>query len=287
MKNDRQVICWSFLHNRLFRQPFSYTRFLPHIYLWGMIKIFVVSKSKIIIIFFLLVSLFLSIIAMITCHQNTFTNKPAYTVVNRWYDNNERRINLNDYVITDDVTFHTTISASHFTAPKLIVKTKNANVFARTNGKVIVNTKVSFLSGYGTHYNIIDADDLDSSQVYLRLSPCKGRKGKIKGTVYLTTQNDFQYSFLSKSLPVMAFIILLFILFAVLFVKSLKRRDDKLFFVSACLFFSAMYSLCKSCLIQFVSGNQPLIYILSIFCGLMIAVSVIFSVLNIKKNLQK
>lgn len=120
------------------------------------------------------------------------------------------------------MTLHRTVTASQFVNPKLIVKAKNMNIMARTNGRIILNTKKSFLSGYGSHYYFIDADDLDDGIVYIRLSPNKLSKGKIQGTVYLTTRNDFMYNRIIKKRPLL--IILIILIHSLLFILLYRKN---------------------------------------------------------------
>lgn len=162
-----------------------------------------------------------------SCIKICIMNSPSYTVINRWYDNKEERINLNDYEIEKDITLHTVVTASQFVNSKLIIKAKNANIMARTNGRIILDTKKNFFSGFGTHYYFIDANNLDDGIVYIHLSPKKLVKSKIQGTVYLTTQNDFMYGRIIKKIPLM--IILILLIHAVLYLLFSKKEKSYVF----------------------------------------------------------
>lgn len=156
------------------------------------------------------------------CVKTSLCNAPSYIAVNRWYDKNEKWVNLNNYVVENDITLHTTVTASQFVNPKLVVKAKNMNIMARTNGRIILNTKRNILSGYGSHYYLIDADDLDDGIIYIHLSPKKYTNGKIQRTVYLTTQNDFMYNRIIKNRPLL--IILIVVIHSLLFIL-LSRKN--------------------------------------------------------------
>lgn len=162
-----------------------------------------------------------------SCIKICICNAPAYTVINRWYDNDNKRINLNDYSLKKDVTLHTTVTASQFVNPKLIIKAKNTNIMARTNGRIILDTKKNLLSGLGSHYYFIDANNLDDGMVYIHLSPKKLLNAKIQDTVYLTTQNDFMYARIVKKISLM--IILIFLIHCLLFLLFSEKTKTNIF----------------------------------------------------------
>lgn len=160
----------------------------------------VLKKSRLLII---AVIVLLSAFVIADCVKFCLSNSPSYTVINRWYDNDDKRINLNDYTVEKDITLHTTVTASQFVNPKLIIKAKNLNIMARTNGRIILDNRNNFMSGLGSHYYFIDANDLDDGIVYLHLSPEKFLKSKVQGTVYLTTQNDFMFNRVVHKIPLL------------------------------------------------------------------------------------
>ncbi len=184
-----------------------------------MIRIIVLRRPRLLITAVIVV---LSAVLIGDCVKTVLSNSPSYTVVNRWYDKDEKRINLNDYVLENDITLHTRVTESQFVNPKLVIKAKNMNIMARTNGRIILDTKRNFLSGYGSHYYFIDANDLDDGIVYIHLSPKKITKGKIQGTVYLTTQNDFMYNRIIKKIPLL--IILISAIHGLLFLLLFRKN---------------------------------------------------------------
>lgn len=210
------------------------------------------------------------LIIMFLFSSGSFFNSPSYVVVNRWYDDNEKRINLNEYVFKEDICFHTTIDSSKFKNPKLVVKIKNANLIARTNGKVLVDTRRNAISGYGAFYHIIDVSDVDEGVVYMYLSPCKHKKGEIKNTVYLTTQNDFLYSFLTKSRLMILLLGGLEIAIVYFLYMNIKTRKREWIVLSLDGLGLLLLLVCKSGFVQFFTNNQEFAYIMTVLLETML-----------------
>ncbi|MFR5876308.1 MAG: hypothetical protein ACLUFN_07450 [Eubacterium sp.] len=197
-----------------------------------------------------------------------FKDNPSYTVVNKWYDKDNKKIALNEFITDTEMLLHTEIPADDYNDAKLIIKTKNLSLCAHTSGKILYRSNNSKYACFGECYNIIDVSDIkDGSKIYLQLIPKRNMTGSITETVYLTTQNDFLMHLLSENkliITVTATAFLLLIIYSLWSIQQMlktKRAAAKHIYACCAIFLLIVIAVTKTNLSFFIFGSSAVNYI--------------------------
>jgi hypothetical protein len=196
-------------------------------YLYEVVNIKTFAKNSNIILLVIIMIVFIGIFCTALCAENsndTFKDNPSYTVINKWYDNDGKKVNLNNFETDCQTTLYTEIIEKNCNNAKLIIKTNNLSINAHTNGKKLYNSDDSKYSGYGEYYNIIDISDVnDNGEIYLQLTPKDNLTGSISNDIYITTQNDFLMHLLSTNKIKIICISIVIMLLAIYDIWIIKR----------------------------------------------------------------
>lgn len=197
-----------------------------------------------------------------------FSDSPSYTVVNKWYDKDNKKAALNEFETDTGAILHTEISASDYKDARLIIKTKNMQINAHTNGKILFKSNESKYACFGECFSIIDISELeDGSEIYLQLVPKNNMTGSISDSVYITTQNDFFMHFLSENkvkIIVSAAAFMLLIIYSLWSIQQMfktKRAAAKHIYACCAVFLLLVITVTKSNLSAFIIGSSTVNYL--------------------------
>jgi hypothetical protein len=195
------------------------------------------------------------------------SDSPSYTILNIWYNSNDKKVLLNNFETTQRTVLHTEITSKNYNNAKLIIKTNNMLLDAHTNGKILYQSNDSKFANYGKCYNIIDISDVsDGGTIYLNLTPKENMVGSISSDIYITTQNDFLMHFISKNIAVILFILAGFIAIAVngffIIKRLLKSKNGFSKYIYICILTLLLITIfaAKSNILQFVIGSSEFNY---------------------------
>lgn len=201
-------------------------------------------------------------------NSEIFRDNPSYTVVNKWYDKENKKISLNSFETDTELLLHTELPTGDYKDAKLIIKTENLSLSAHTNGKILFRSNESKYACFGECWNIIDVSDIqDGGRIYLQLIPKDNMTGSISETVYLTTQNDFLMHFLSENKMIagiisLAFVLLiLYTLWSVKKMLKAKRAAAKHIYACCTIFLLIVTAVTKTNLSFFILGSSAVNYL--------------------------
>lgn len=194
-----------------------------------------------------------------------FTPSPSHMVLNKWYDENNRKYSINKLDITEEKTFYLTLDKKPFKNAKIILKSENMLIRAYTDGKMLYKSRGS---GFGEYISIIDTEDVNkNSEIYIHLTPVSNMTGRIKSDIYLTSNNDYLLTTICKNkenlcicLALAAVVAFLFAIGAVRLAHKNKKAPKSLYF-SCFLMLILTLIFFKGDISQFLIGSSDIKYI--------------------------
>lgn len=226
-----------------------------------------INPIMLIMIMLIAVGIFAASVSM-SSSGDILKDTPSYTVVNKWYDKNGKKTVLNEFETDAEVTLHTKIPTDNYNDAKLIILTKDMQLNAHTNGKILYRSDDSKYACFGECFNIIDVSTLsENSEIYLQLIPKENMTGSISQTVYLTTQNDFLMHFLNENKVTVTgsfTVLLLLTVYAVWSIQQMiKRKGESIKHIYACctIFLIIVIAVTKNNISAFLIGSSAVNYL--------------------------
>ena len=238
---------------------------------------------------FLLIILLISL--SFACGENRFSPSPSHIVLNKWKNENGRKLNIINSDINDSLLVEAELDNIPCSQTQLIIKTENLRFSLFTKGKIIYQNTDKKLSGYGKQIHIIDIRDIKKgSELCLYLSPVKGRKGRIEGDILLSSKNDFLLDIICKNKKTIIALVLLTVLFISLIIIGIaklikkKKTAPKYLYLSGCFMIIGFIIFLKSELYQFIIPASFFSYILLYSCYPLLLVFLISFILSLRRK---
>lgn len=187
--------------------------------------------------------------------NNLLKPKPTYTVVNHWYDEDGRKVALNELECTRQTALHLDFETAPQPDSMLIIQAQHLGIKAYTSGKILYKSAPTV----GQQYYLIPLEGVgENGTVYLHLTPYEHLTGSVCGTVKLSTQNDWLMSLLQgkrRYIYLLSAIALgIFILCISLFFRH-EKKQYRLLYLLALLLLLLAHIFAKSGLLQCFIGS--------------------------------
>ncbi|MBE6720592.1 MAG: hypothetical protein E7571_08090, partial [Ruminococcaceae bacterium] len=193
------------------------------------------------------------------------SSKPAHAVLSHWYRDNGRRFKKLYYPVDKEITVSTKVKESCKNRC-VIIHSENLAVTLYTKGKVLYSTKDGGKSLYGNRTTVIDVSDISSSkELFLRLTPVTKGSCRITEPIYLTTNNDYIVTMLSRERATLTAATAMLAAIIICLIAAAVKRNKKFspFVYTACFMALCLVNVfCRSEVSQLLIGKNIARYML-------------------------